>query len=647
MWIVDGPLTGGGADDIHFEQGGPNEELYRWAEKVAAAEAQQLSSRGLRALPLKLSNCGLLALCHPGRTANDMQRIMFNRASVATSFDFDQVLSMEVGSMDDDTFQTPDGKMYFCVICLLRLGRGCTKSPTSIGGKEMVLVFPYVFTDPRNPLTHWAFVNSKAQARYLIRSNIREGSAVVPSQKAQPAKKDRSNVKPAVASPGHSVDSAHPPLPVCRGDTSPTSLIEHVRKEWAKYSVKQRVEMLSFRDASIFRRTLADVSALFASTSRTATDARRQMRGFPLLTSLEFEQKSSDQKVLSIAPSILGDTQDLFRILQKRCDKLFSGKLRRRRAPSEWSALFESPARDAERLEQRIAQLIEQKLWFFVDVPACKEPSSPVGKQRRRRRKTSESTTGSSKSPAACESPGNATEEFGEAASVVEPIDSSQPPSGENKAGSADSAAPEASVLAGGGCAGEAGPEVDKLVANAAMTLIDHGDNEDESSHADNDNHVEEENDDDTHLLRQCFDEPCRVPCPEVAELATEGSFQVPPRYDVDVGCVDFDSISQKDAAQQSLAIMAQHRGSRTEFPHPLEAPSADQALGSATHAVEAARANVACPPKFEQPPGLELDNATLVQRLAMRNRLLEQELERAGLKMSILQLLTSSLAGA
>jgi len=373
MWILDGPLHGDAEAAVDFVEEGGQTSL--WAEELANQEAQRLSSAGLQALPLKVRNCGPLGMYHVGKTPQELQRFAFNRVTVATNFDFANVQSMEVGSMDEDSWSSPDGKMYFCVICLLRVCHG-TKKAARFCGREMVMVFPYVFEDPRNPLTHWALVNGKQQARYIVRRNVRPGSFIVPGQKLL-SSAEESEIPCATATDGDH-ESHHDGLQHNVSTRNRTRL-ERIHLEWLKLSVKQREEMLSFEDPAIFERTLNNVFALF-STTCIGVEIATKFRGLPLLSSIEFEKTCAGPKLIKISGNILQDGTAFFATLRQLCPRLFSGKLRHRSNPAGWSALFETHAQEAWELQQRIAELIEQKLWALGETPACGQQGSFGGK---------------------------------------------------------------------------------------------------------------------------------------------------------------------------------------------------------------------------------------------------------------------------
>jgi hypothetical protein len=88
---------------------------------------------------------------------------------------------------------------------------------------------------------------------------------------------------------------------------------------------------------------------------------------FALLRALEFIPGETN----SVGPctSFLDDFQIFLAFMERQCPKLFSGR-RRRRDASEWLALFNPPARDLARLQQRVAQLLEQQMWVLLERPA-------------------------------------------------------------------------------------------------------------------------------------------------------------------------------------------------------------------------------------------------------------------------------------
>jgi len=396
MWILDGPVHGDAGADIDLDEKGGTMSL--WAEELVNQEAQRLRSAGLQALPLKVRSCGLLGMHHIGKTPKDLQRFSFNRVTVATNFDFANVQSTEVGSMDEDSWSSADGKMYFCVIFLLHVCHG-TKKAASLHGREMVMVFPYVFEDPRNPLTHWALVNRRQQVQYIVRRNVRQGSRIIPGQEIlAPAKESQ---VPSATATDDSHHESHPDGVQHNMNTRNKTRTERIRQEWLKLSVKQREQMLRFEDPAIFEHTLQNVNALFSSIC-TGVQIATQIRGLPLLSSIEFEKTGAGPKVIKVSGNILQDGAAFFGTLQQLCPKLCSGKLRCRSNPADWSALLETPAQEARELQQRIAELIEQKLWALADVAACEQQgtfgvkpptSSQSGNGRRRaRNKTNKNT---------------------------------------------------------------------------------------------------------------------------------------------------------------------------------------------------------------------------------------------------------------
>jgi len=261
------------------------------------------------------------------------------------------------------------------------------------------MVFPYVFEDPRNPLTHWALVNRRQQVQYIVRRNVQQGSRIVPGQELlAPAKESQ---VPSATATDDSHHESHPDGVQHNMNTRNKTRTERIRQEWLKLSVKQREQMLRFEDPAIFEHTLQNVNALFSSVC-TGVQIATQIRGLPLLSSIEFEKTGAGPKVIKVSGNILQDGAAFFGTLQQLCPKLCSGKLRCRSNPADWSALLETPAQEARELQQRIAELIEQKLWALADVAACEQQgtfgvkpptSSQSGNGRRRaRNKTNKNT---------------------------------------------------------------------------------------------------------------------------------------------------------------------------------------------------------------------------------------------------------------
>jgi hypothetical protein len=75
--------------------------------------------------------------------------------------------------------------------------------------------------------------------------------------------------------------------------------------------------------------------------------------------------------VPDVGPSsdILADVEFFLALLERCCPKLLS-KRRPQRAKTEWWSLLEPPARSLQRLQQRVAQLLEQQLWSILEQPS-------------------------------------------------------------------------------------------------------------------------------------------------------------------------------------------------------------------------------------------------------------------------------------
>jgi len=564
MWVIDGSLRGDAAEDIQIDENNSNSSVARWAHELASIETQRLSSLGLRALPLKVQTCGLLSMIHTCKMPKDTQRIAFNRVNLKTTFDFGQVVSVEIGSFDEDTFSSSDGMIYFCTICLLRVGASKSRPPC-VDGKEMVLIFPYVFKDPRNPLTHWALVNCKEKAHYIVRRNLRQGSAIVPGQKlvSQPPA-DLQTGKPFNA--GHDGDVENEVLREEIGNcvrTVKRASIEKLRNEWDKCSITQRAELLSFSDSKIFERALADVSSLFGVKICTASGVAEELRSFLVLSALEFEQKCNGRKVMSISQTLFEDSVAFFALLQQVCPKLWSGALRPRRDACLWSSLLEPPAEDLAELQQRVVQLIEQKLWTLADVSTSEHHVSQPGRRRRRRKKPS----GACKEDVDEHTPGKTATAERQAASQLEA----------------------------------------------------------------------ESGDDGAHFLGEGVDETLRAKN-SITDFATDCSDCV---VDDGTGCDGVATIKTKDQPgvfQHSLLDTNPHNS----LPHFVTTEFANMADPVMEVIVESN------PRRCKQPPVLEIDDASsIVQRLILRKRQLEQQLEGSRVKVPISELLSDSFVGA
>merc|ERR1719379_995162 len=133
----------------------------------------------------------------------------------------------------------------------------------------------------------------------------------------------------------------------------------------AQLSAKQRSVILSFDDIAIFVRAMEDVKSLLLSGS--GGDRQKRGEGLPWLLALEFETMCGAKRVMRISEDVLQDVDAFWALLERFCPKPFSGRLRRRRNRVEWPELLAQPARDAKRLQQRVAQLVEQRLWELAD----------------------------------------------------------------------------------------------------------------------------------------------------------------------------------------------------------------------------------------------------------------------------------------
>jgi len=407
VWMAEDARFGACETDIHIDG-----ELAEWADALTDKEVHDLGLCGVRALPLKVNACGLVGMCHVSGTCEDVEPYNFNRAFFATSFDFGKITSMEV-SLELHTFKRSIEDVVYCVMCLLSVSPNSAHSDTGLpaGQRHPVLSFPFLFCDLSNPLTHWALVNSKKKGHFIIRHNIArnirhercnlsanlETSILRPQLEALP--------KPAAQSAGHVITDRSRAL----GVSGPSAL----KEIWAKLPLARRSAVLSFDDLAIFERVLSNMQSLLteasggSGTAQSAAEIHRRLEDekLYLLSSLEFLQGMGGGKVMFVSDAFLRHAETFWAFLERSCPKFFSGRLRRRRRHSEWLDLLEPPARDLQRLQQRVAQLIEQKLWDYTEEVAldvlaqsCELSDAAKAKQathrrRRRNRKSSENSS--------------------------------------------------------------------------------------------------------------------------------------------------------------------------------------------------------------------------------------------------------------
>lgn len=389
VWVSESPSAESSQHRVQLE--GPEHltDVAEWVDHVVSTETKRLESLGRKVLPLKVISCDLLPMHN---TCNVDESCVFNRVNCATGFDFSKISSLEVGSIDQCLEET-DGKTYFCTVCLLLVRRSV--------GENVSLLCPYVHCDADNQLKYWAFTNSKGESQYLVRSNIRQESAMQsyqePSTEAKPQespRQKRSSPTPREAETRTQQKNIERSI----GKNS-TAAVEaqanDIRTKWARLSLEQRADFLVVDDPEIVQRLLASLGCLFETSFKTSAQILRHLEGLPLLASLELGREAGGRQTLSISKSFLQDCNQFWMILEGLCSQLFSGTCRRRLACSEWLTLMPQASPNLLELQRRIAQLIEQRLWDLADSPCeeatptmlCAPEAQSKSKKRRPRRK--------------------------------------------------------------------------------------------------------------------------------------------------------------------------------------------------------------------------------------------------------------------
>lgn len=396
VWIVDEkspalPDIQIGSDACHIS------DVVEWARHLTDIEINSLHACGMRALPLKVQSCGLAHMLSGNEGARNMQKHLFNRVCLATAFDFSKAASMQV-AVQRHEFQAQDGQMYYCNMCLMRVNRSPpTASAAKAGqqvplveGQELMLSFPFIFQDDTNPLSHWVVVNTKNEKHYIVLSNKRNpqgmATGIAPRASHKPAEKTASTVCERGDESSGATSKGAAPVQGKQSDAS-----EFIRKAWKLMPLERRRDLLCVREPFVFEYVLRNLNQQLTKGAAGSSDKSASMRqlvlALPLISAIGFEQRLGKEKVMKVSDSLICDGDRFFALLEQLCPKLFTGRPRRRRTPSECAALLEQPPRDLERLQQKVAQLIEQRLWCMVDDANLQKLVSEAPVKARRRKK--------------------------------------------------------------------------------------------------------------------------------------------------------------------------------------------------------------------------------------------------------------------
>jgi len=360
VWVLDEAASAADASrQVVLTDAGEN-SLAAWAKGLAEEEAQRMESCGLRVLTFIPRACSIVNLIG----AEEGEAQPFNHAAFLTSFDFSKACSLRV-SLQRHHLAFPVAA--WCAICCLDVKPGL-----------MVIVFPFVYKDEVNPLQHWALANTSGKTQYMV-LRPRAASQAVGAQQAAPAH-DHPDVVERVAPEVSSSVSELNSSQLCAASQpaelrlvgSPlfagrTALLHAVL---VRLPIARRTEVLRLQDPEICSRVWTNLQGLLVDASPTVQTIMDKLNepGLDLLRSLEFIRIGHGQ---GIGPSsdMLLDVETFLALLERCCPKLLS-KRRRRRPPTEWSSLLVPPARHLPRLQQRVAQLIEQRLWAILEEPA-------------------------------------------------------------------------------------------------------------------------------------------------------------------------------------------------------------------------------------------------------------------------------------
>eukprot|EP00930_Biecheleria_cincta_P038876 TRINITY_DN26738_c0_g1_i1.p1 TRINITY_DN26738_c0_g1~~TRINITY_DN26738_c0_g1_i1.p1 ORF type:complete len:588 (+),score=84.28 TRINITY_DN26738_c0_g1_i1:101-1864(+) len=579
VWVSETPSAESSQHRIPLDGPARLADVAEWVDHVVTTESKRLGCLGRKVLPLKVTSCDLVPMRN---TCDAQEACVFNRVNCATAFDFNKISSLEVGSIDQCLEET-DGKTYFCAVCLLLVRRSV--------GEDVALLCPYVHCDAGNELKYWAFSNSRGEAQYLVRSNIRQGSAITsyPEHIAEPSEGPSAEPKttPSYCRTCSNSSQAGPGIRKkgCTDKSSTTNEVQanDIRRKWAQLSWEQRAELLVVDDPDIVKQTLASLGFLFETSSKTSAQIFSVLEGLPLLAYLELGRKPAGQQILSISQTFVQDCNGFLTILEGLCCQLFSGTHRCRLARSEWSTLMAKASPDLLELQRQLAQLIEQQLWELADLP-CDE-RDPTKRKRRPRRKKKASSR-------------DASESQGSGCSSESPLSS------------------RLQV--------EESPE---FLSDASTSEQVHTNSQVETSVTD---------------TPSPFVQPPGLEFDSLAKtLDTDSPSPLvqPPGLELDslVDTSDTDSTSPfNQPPGLKIATNSLAETMVTDFPSPwIQPPGLDVETSSV---VETSLTDSSS--SFTQPPGLEIDDASLVRRLWERNQLLIRSLTEAGLKIPVLQLI-------
>lgn len=417
VWLFEKPETASGqpVDDISLADDSPHAAVAQWAAELTTEEVKRLDACGMRALPLKVQQCGKLRMRRVGDASGDEESVPFSHVCLATSFDFAKACALELAP-DIREFKAPDAQVYFCAMCLVRVVSGAAKADPN--GRELVLTFPFVYRDQLNPLTNWVLMNSNGQANYIVRQELgaaldapKEGTANLGASLREGLPEQETCEQDEAVH--KQLDQVHLQATAqCGSASKGTDDAAAIRAALAQLSTKQRSQALFFDDVELVTRTIDNLKSLTFGGPCLTGAHKEKIKDLPWLASLEIEVNSTTGRLgMFIREDILQDCEAFWAHLERSCPKPFSGKLRRRRAREEWLGLLGQSARDPQRLQQRVAQLVEQRLWELADhvqprgalpEPVVRIKASPHGRRQRCRRKTKACTPAAFEAGAGC-----------------------------------------------------------------------------------------------------------------------------------------------------------------------------------------------------------------------------------------------------
>eukprot|EP00929_Paragymnodinium_shiwhaense_P047045 TRINITY_DN23888_c0_g1_i2.p1 TRINITY_DN23888_c0_g1~~TRINITY_DN23888_c0_g1_i2.p1 ORF type:complete len:761 (-),score=136.99 TRINITY_DN23888_c0_g1_i2:94-2376(-) len=406
VWVV----AKGEIDEVSLAEngnaGGHRFCVAAWASNLVKEEVQRLKESGVKVLALPVTSCSRVRLLDTAGGKPDDK--LFNRIIVSTSFDFSKVQQLVVGKQRHDTAEC--GGMS-CVLGLLLVDTNM-RSPA--------LSFPFVFKDKDNPLTHWVLQNSKGEVRYIVQQTHSP-----PSTECTP--EGESGRSEAVMSEAFTQKSGATDVDSGMSVTTSTTADGQKGKVdyraaldfvWSAASVQERQELLTIKDSCLVLRLWANLLGLLASHKEKAKSKASSTpnaeeeepesilaalgEDMALLRALQLvSEPGSHDRQLRFAAGCLSDGASFLALVERYCPGLLRSKSRWQRSPQDWIQLIEPPAKDMQRLQQRLAQLVEQRLWQLAAdaAPTFDGSANKSGPKRKRQNGRQRQKTGAAQEP--------------------------------------------------------------------------------------------------------------------------------------------------------------------------------------------------------------------------------------------------------